>query len=69
MSKINRALLHGNWSFDDETGLVTIQTDKGQGYTVLDRTYAFSLARFLLRVFQRYSMKHRKNKEPEEVVE
>jgi hypothetical protein len=63
MSKITRTLLHGMWSFDDETGLVTIRTDLTDGETKLDRVYSYSLARFLVRVFQRHTMKHRKTSE------
>jgi hypothetical protein len=62
--KVTRKLLHAEWSFDDETGLITAtvfdQMGIGQGSITLGRQYAFSLARFLIRVFQRFSMKRRK---------
>jgi hypothetical protein len=69
--KIKRELKWAEWQYDDETGEILLSViDHAdpehpdiQRLTI-DRTYAFSLARFFLRVFQRMSMKHRKKSIP-----
>lgn len=59
---IKRELLHATWEYDEENQLLTLRTEAGSSI-VLNRTYAFSLARFLIRVFFRMSIKARKVKE------
>lgn len=57
---ITRELKRAVWQYTDETQELYIQTTDEHGIIrslTLDRTYAFSLARFLIRVFFRMSMK------------
>lgn len=63
---INRYLKNANWEFNDETGELVLETANfengkyvGYSHITLNRTYAFSLARFLIRVFFRMSMKRK----------
>ena len=73
--KIERLLKHAIWSFDDETKElgITVFEETGEDeppvipITVkLNKTYIFSLSRFIIRAMQRMSMKKihaKKNKE------
>lgn len=58
---IIRELKFATWAWDETNGELILQSNKEK--IVLNRTYAFSLARFLIRVFFRMSMKSRKVKE------
>lgn len=65
--KIKRELKWATWEYDEDTGEIMLslidESDPErpdiQRFT-MNRRYAFSLARFFLRVFQRMSMKHKK---------
>ena len=61
---IRRKLMHASWEYDQDNQTLNLETE--QGNIKLNRAYAFSLARFLIRVFFRMSMKHRKVKEVEQ---
>ena len=64
--KIIRSLKNAEWLYDNEVNLfsLSIKDEKGERISAIniDRIRAFSLSRFLIRAFQRMSMKKRKVK-------
>lgn len=78
---IKRKLQEATWSYDEDLQTLSLSTQNnyftapdGSNTIVLNRTYAFSLARFLIRVFFRMSMRKRKAskasaKAPDETIE
>lgn len=73
---IKRTLQNAEWEYNEETQELSLEVKTlydgdhiGYTHITLNRTYAFSLARFLIRVFFRMSMKKRKiTKTPEPTV-
>jgi hypothetical protein len=59
--KIKRELKHATWIYDEDERTFRLETI--HGHIVLDRVYAFSLARFLLRGIYRMTMKKKKVKD------
>lgn len=55
---IRRELKHATWEYNDDERFFTLKTINGK--IVIDRVYAFSLARFLLRGIYRMTMKRLK---------
>jgi hypothetical protein len=65
--KIKRELKYAEWQYDDETGEILLSVIDPSDpehpdiqRLTINRTYAFSLARFFLRIFQRMSMKKKR---------
>lgn len=60
--EITRQLKKATWTYREADHTFLLETTDG-GRIVIDRIYAFSLARFLLRGIYRMTMKHRKVKD------
>ena len=67
MAKIIRNLKNVEWLYDDDTDLIILSIKDANGERInainIDRIRAFSLSRFLIRIFQRMGRKRRKRKE------
>lgn len=56
---IRRSLQRGTWEYNTDTQEVKLQTTPDK-WIILDRTYVFSVLRFLIRAAQKMSQKKRK---------
>lgn len=56
---IRRELKHATWEYNDDERFFTLKTIHGK--IVIDRVYAFSLMRFLIRGIYRMTMKKAKS--------
>lgn len=58
-----RRLQNYTWIYNEESGVLLLEDNNNSDRMIsLNRTHAFSLARFLIRVFFRMSMKKKKTK-------
>ena len=69
MALVIRKLQHATWEFDTDTGEVKLKVHKPNevtgfthtNYITLNKTYSYSLGRFLIRTWQKMTQKHRKS--------